>query len=297
MSMDFKRLANFVAVVEHGTLGRAAKTLFVAQPALTRQLQLLEEDVGVQLLKRSARGVRPTAAGSIFLRGARKLLADYEETKRAALRASQGEEGSLAVGVSDIYSWHPTVASAVRAFKTRFPAVGFNLAPLLSGEIVARVLSGDLDCGFVLMTSTDARLKALPVLRDGLSLAVHRQSPLAAHPPRNLRQLAGADLILSSRAATPWLFDLLIHACHRRGLTPRVAHEGATHSAVLALVAAGMGCALLPDAVHLRRPDDVLLLKLSDLKEELQIQLVWRDEDSSPTIARFVEVVREHRAG
>ncbi len=295
--MDFKRLANFVAVVEHGTLGRAAKTLFVAQPALTRQLQLLEEDVGVQLLERSARGVRLTPAGNTFIRGVRKLLADFEEMKHQAQRASQGEEGSLAVGVSDIYSWHPAITGAVRAFKTRFPAVGFKLAPLLSGEIVDRVLSGDLDCGFVLMTSTDARLKALPVLRDGLSLAVHRQSLLAAHPPRKLRQLAGVDLILSSRAATPWLFDLLIHACHRRGLTPRVAHEGATHSAVLALVAAGMGCALLPDAVHLRRPDDVLLLKLGDLKEELHIQLIWRSEDSGATIARFVDVVRKHRQG
>jgi len=292
--VDLDRLENFVTVVEAGSIGRAATMLHIAQPALSRQMQLLEEEVGLILLERLPRGVRLTPGGQEFLTGARRLLKDSKQIVENAVRASQGEVGNLAVGVSEFYAYHPDVLATIRDYMSDYPGIRFRLAPLLSGDVVQQIDGGLLDGGFVFSSPKQTpTLDTLPLLKEKLLLAVSTTSGLARQRRCVLSMLHGTDLILVPREQSPWFFDFLIHVLHSRGVVPRVTLEGGNHSAVLALVAAGLGSALVPATARFAAPPDVTLLEVDDLDVEISIDFVWQRENRSPTLARFVDRLRE----
>src|SRR5579864_3631522 len=108
--MELRHLRYFVAVGEEQHYGRAASRLRVAQPALSRQIQDLEEELGFKLFERLPRGVRLNAAGKLFLEDARRVLQDIENAKRRAERIAHGKIGTLRIGIATAVSWHGMVA-------------------------------------------------------------------------------------------------------------------------------------------------------------------------------------------
>lgn len=289
--MDLRRIRYFVTIAEQGGIGRASAVLHVAQPALSRQLRLLEQEVGAPLFVRHAGGVTPTAAGETFLRGACRLLDDAHRLASATRAVADGRSGALSIGVSDVYCWHPVVVSVVRAFREHHPDVDLQMMPLLSGEITARVLAGRLDAGLVFGSEPDdQRLLRAPLLRDRLALAVHRSRPLPAHP--SLRQFRDIDFIVPSRELSPKLYDLVIRDLNLAGLVPRRVHQAASHTAALGLVAAGLGCAVVPECAHLRAPEDVVVRRARGLRVPIPIEMIRLPDNRSPALARFARAVR-----
>jgi DNA-binding transcriptional LysR family regulator len=293
--MELRRLRYFVAIAEQGGVGRASATLHVAQPALSRQLRLLEASLGAQLFVRHAGGMALTAAGEVLLRGAREILDDALRLATITRATAQGRSGELGVGVSDVYCWHPVVVSMVRVFRERYPDITLRLMPLLSGDIATRVLSGRLDCGLVFASEPiDPRLARTPVLRDRLALAVLRGWPMAARPA--LHQFRDADFIVPARDQSPRLYDLVIAELNAAGLVPARLHPASSHTAALGLVAAGMGCAVVPECAHLRVPESVLVRRVAGLRVPIPIELIRLRGNGSPALARFAEVVKGETA-
>ena len=291
--MDHRRLRYFVTIAEQGGIGRAAEVLHVAQPALSRQLRLLESELGTALLTRHPDGVRMTAAGQTLLKGARQILDDTARLAALARAIGQGYSGELSIGVSDIYCWHPVVISMVDAFRQEYPGIALQLQPLLSGQIQERVLSGRLDGGMVFAPQAEpdsAPLQRLPVLRDQLALAVHRDHPLTARPA--LRQFTQVDFIVPASDLSPRLHSLVIRQLTLAGLSPSTLHHASSHTAALGLVAAGMGCAVVPACAHLRVPDNVTVRRVSGLSLPIPIELIWRRDNPSPSLARFITIAR-----
>src|SRR6266699_5109394 len=117
MNMELRHLRYFVGVGEEQHYGRAAERLHVAQPALSRQIQDLEKELGFLLFDRLPRGVRLNAAGQLFLGDARRILQDVEEAKRRAERIALGKAGTLRIGIAMALSWHGVVVDAFREFR------------------------------------------------------------------------------------------------------------------------------------------------------------------------------------
>jgi len=290
MTMDLRRLKYFVAIAEQGGVGRASAVLHVAQPALSRQLRVLEQELGAKLVVRHAGGVTPTAAGRALLGGARQLLEDAAQLAWMTRAVAAGRAGGLSVGVSDVYCWHPVVVSIVRIFRERYPEIDLRLLPLLSGDIAARVLAGRLDAGLIFASEpVELRLLRMPVLRDHLALAVHRGRSLSARPA--LRQFDDTDFIVPSRELSPQLYDLVIRDLNAAGLVPARLHQASSHTAALGLVAAGMGCAVVPQCAHLRAPEDVVVCRVAGLRVPIPIEMIRLPDNASPALARFAEVV------
>jgi DNA-binding transcriptional LysR family regulator len=293
MTFDGRRLHYFVTIADQGSLGRAAETLHIAQPALSRQMRLLEEEVGTPLMARSARGMTLTAAGSAYYRSARKLLDDAAAAAVQAVSAARGEVGRLRLGFSEIYAWHEDVLRALQTYRSESPGVTFTIEAMLSGAITQRVIDGHLDLAlaFVGPLADDSPLATLPWMEDRYLLAVHEDSALARHPPGCLADLNKEDFILFRRDQSPRLHDLMIHHFFQRGFSPRIVQEGTSHFTVLGLVAAGLGCSVIPASAQRRLPPGVMLLEVPDLELNMPIHLVWRKEDHSPVIQRFAELL------
>ncbi len=295
--MDFKRLNYFQIVVEEGSITAAAKRIPLAQPALTRQLQLLEEEVGTTLLNRSRTGVRLTMAGKAFYRDTRKLLSEFEQAKRSAQRISEGQLGQLHLGVTVMHLWVPQITALLNAFRERYPEVSLKVDSILSAPQVEAIRREELDAGILFFPPDDEALCSHCLYEDHLVLVTSATSRLARHPPKKLSDLNNEEFIWFDRSATPTYHDKLIHAFQRADFTPHVVQEGADNATMLCLVAAGMGCTILPAMTMAGAPEGVVSHRVSDLDLKLPLMLVWRRDSGLSAVQKFIEIAEKRSLG
>jgi DNA-binding transcriptional LysR family regulator len=236
-NLHLQQLRYLVEVVERGSLGRAAETLHVSQPALSQAMAELERRLGVPLFERAGRGRRPTAAGretlrfaSEVLRGARALTEHL-----AALRA--GDSGALDVGMIDAASLY-VLPDVVRRFRAQHPAVELKVAVETSGVLLQRLRAFALDLAFVVGPVQDSDLRAAEVLREPL----HIYLPIGATgEPQQARWL-----LYPEGSRTRAIIDA---AFARRAIQPRIALESGNPAVLRQRVALGLGWSVLPQAV------------------------------------------------
>src|SRR5256885_8958260 len=174
--MELRHLRYFVAIGEEQHYGRAARRLRVAQPALSRQIQDLEKELGFKLFERLPRGVKLNAAGKLFLEDARRVLQELSEAAVRAGRVASGRSGTLRVGFTENASWRGIVPDSFRRFRERQPDAELQLTPATSLEQIEALRSGRLDAGFVFnMPKTDAELDHLPVAMQHVELAMPKR--------------------------------------------------------------------------------------------------------------------------
>src|SRR5579864_4494740 len=176
--MELRHLRYFVVVGEEQHYGRAASRLRVAQPALSRQIQDLEEEVGFKLFERLPRGVKLSAAGKLFLEDARRILQEVSEAAVRAGRVARGLSGTLRVGFTENASWRGVVPESFRRFRELQPDAELELQPSASLEQLEAVRSDRLDAGFVnFMPKSDPELDQLLVAIQHIELAVPKGDP------------------------------------------------------------------------------------------------------------------------
>src|SRR5712691_2994652 len=162
--MELRHLRYFVAIGEEQHYGHAARELRVAQPALSRQIQDLEEELGFKLFDRLPRGVKLSAAGRLFLEDARRILQQVSEAAARAARVASGRSGTLRVGFTENASWRGVVPDSFRRFRERQPDAELQLQPDASLAQLEAIRSGRLDTGFVnFMPKSDLELDQLLV--------------------------------------------------------------------------------------------------------------------------------------
>lgn len=295
--MELRHLRYFVAVGEDQHYGRASRRLGVAQPALSRQIQNLEKEIGFKLFDRMPRGVRLSAAGELFMADARRILQEVSEATARAALVARGQSGALRIGLAENASWHGVAPDSFRRFREQHPDVDLQLQPASSLEQLDAVRSGRLDAGFVnFMPKADADLEQLAVGRQQIELAVPKRHPLTRLKKLRLCDLTDAPFIWFPRRASPAFYDRLMHECYRGGLkSPHIVQEGLNEATILSLVSAGLGVGWVLGSARWRCPQTVAILPVIDLNMPVSLALAWRRDNTSPLLARFVDVVRRLR--
>jgi len=293
--MELRHLRYFVAVGEEQHYGRAARRLHVAQPALSRQIQDLEDEIGFTLFDRLPRGVKISTAGKSFLEDARRILQQVSEATMRAACVARGQSGTLRVGFAESASWHGVVPDSFRQFRERQPDAELQLNPLSSLDQVDAVRSGRLDAGFVFdFPKTDRELDQIRVASHNLLLAAPKGHPLTKLKELLLRDMGDTAFIWFPRRQSPAYYDRLMYACFRGGLkTPHIVQEALDQATMLSLVTCRLGVAFVSDSVRWRCPDGVVMLPVADLNLSLPFSLVWRKDNVSPLLENFVEDVKK----
>lgn len=292
--MELRHLRYFVAVGEEQHYGRAAGRLRVAQPALSRQIQDLERELGFELFERLPRGVRLSAAGTLFLADARRILHDVNEAAGRAARVARGQSGTLRVGFTESASWRGVVPESFRRFREMQPDAELQLQPLPSLEQLDAIRSGRLDAGFAFnVPKADRELDRVPVATQRIELAAPTGHPLTKLKELRVRDLVGVPFVWFPRRAAPALYDRLMQACLRGGFrSPHVVQEGLDEATVLSLVATGLGVGWVLGTARSRCPKSVVILSVVDLNVPQVLALASRKDNRSPLLASFVADVR-----
>ncbi len=253
--MTLQQLAYLVALADARSFTRAADAVGVAQPTLSRQLRVLEDELGAPLVQRGSRdGITLTAAGEMVLPLARRMLADMDAARTGVAeliglrrgRVRVGATPSLCIGV---------LADVLRVFHDRHPEVRLELVESGSQPLVRALVRGELDVALVIVPSAgvDPALHTTPLLRERLSVA----SPSSERAPSSRGSLTIHELARRHLVVPRIGYDVretTLQAYADAGETPRFAVEGGEMDAVLRLVEAGTGVAVVPDLVFAGRP-------------------------------------------
>jgi len=300
--IELRRLHAFLAVAEEGHVTRAAERLGMQQPPLTRLLRGLELELGVLLLHRLPRGVRPTEAGQVLLEEARAVLARAAELEDTVRRAVRGEAGRLAVGFTPSAALHPFVPAVLRSFREEAPGVRVELDEAGTTELVSGLAHGRLDAAFVRSpVGGMPGLLVQPVLEEPMVAALPAGHPLAAGAENGkalpLAALAAEAFILYRRPTGPGLYDAILAACRAAGFSPVVAQEAPRLPATLSLVAAGLGVSVVPASMRQLAVAGVAYRELDGCPGlSAPLHLALRRTGLTATVVKFRAAVSCHGA-
>jgi len=294
---DFRQLRYFVAVAEELSFTRAAIRLHISQPPLSQQIQSLERDLGVRLLERDKRNVALTEPGRVFLAEARQILAKAQEARRHVQAAAAGYSGQLRLAYTVSVSFHPALPQALLRYGQIAPNVRIQLAEMYSEPQFAALLAGEIDVGFVRdepQHAQDARNLRLTVIdREPLLLALPSGHALAARKSLRLAEVSNDAFITQPREMAATLYDRLVKLAAKAGFQPRIDQHAQQINGLLALVAAGLGLALVPATMRTVRLAGVSYVPLEDADAYLLLAAASRVHDQSPALQKFLATVAE----
>jgi DNA-binding transcriptional LysR family regulator len=298
--MDVRQLRHFAAVAETLHFGRAAERLNMTQPPLSQSIMALERELGAQLFVRTKRSVALTPFGQQWLGHVRAVLGGIGALPDIARRLRDGETGRLElsfVSTAD-YSVLPTL---VRRYASLYPAVEIALSEATSEVQIAALLEGAGHAGIVIPPASGGLPPALSYrrllseqlvaavpeawLKDGrLPVQTGRLNPAAA---------AQAPLIIFPRRSAPAFHDLITGYLTAHGGTARIGQEAIQMQTIISLVSAEMGLALVPASLRNLARTGVRYIELAGEAPSLETGVVWRKDDLTPTLNRFLEVALE----
>lgn len=291
--MELRHLRYFITVAELRSVRAASEQLHVTQPAISRQIQDLEEAIGAALFNRTSRGLTLTPAGEAYLSEAREILARVDAANRLARRIASGAQGHLRIGFVENAVWSGIVSHALSAFEQAAPNVALELTPMNTPEQLEALAAERLDGGFCYrFGAMPEGLASMHVLDQNVVLAVPEAWPLGSSGPVAAHELAGTPFIAFPRRVYPAYYDRLLSVCAERGLTLDIRQEASTETAILSLVSAGMGAAIVNAANLDRPPARVRFVQLQDLSVPLPLEFCFVAHHTNPALGRFVELLR-----
>jgi DNA-binding transcriptional LysR family regulator len=289
MALDFRALRYFVVVAEELHFTRAANRLYIAQPALSEQIRRLEDELGVQLLRRTTRKVELTAAGEEFLSRARRILAEADEALAEASRAARGETGRLRVATGAT-AGVAQVPEMLRAFREARPDVELDLRQSDWEDYTGGLRAGAVDAAFVW----------LPFEQEGLSLATLHVEPRVAVLEAGHPLAAQGELRMEQLVDEPWPWvdtdpvALAFWTCadYRGGATAQRGPTIRSMEGMLEAVRAGLCVATVPRSqAQVSALPGIAFREVADLTPAT-LALVWRAADETPVVQALVEIAR-----
>ncbi|MBI3417108.1 MAG: LysR family transcriptional regulator [Verrucomicrobia bacterium] len=296
--MELRHLRYFVAVAEAENVSRAALKLHVSQPALSRQIRDLEDELGFLLLERSAKSVRLTDAGRVFLTESCAVLQRAEDAVKAARAVATGSRSELHIGYA------PTLTArilppALRAFQTGMPGVRVNLHDVSTEEMLAGLHEGRLQIAF-LVRPRAAALRGLrfeELMRDPLRLAVAPNHPFARRRVVALADAVREPFIAYSRKDYPDYHELLASVFSATKGRLHIAEEPDGVSSLISAIEAGNGVALMPDSLACIAGARLKLLPLTPAPKSLSIGIVSPQTGRTTAAESFLKCAKEVLSG
>jgi len=290
MTIELRHLRYFVAVAEERNFTRAAERLHIAQPPLSRQIQQLEDVLGVQLFERNTRPLRLTDTGRFFYTHALQLLAQTSELEAMTRRVAKIEH-KMSVGFvgSTLYGMLPRI---IRRFRTEHPDIEMSLHEMSTMDQIKALKEGRIDVGFGRIRHEDPAVRRVVLREERMIVALPLGHHLAnGRAKLSLHDLVEESLIIFPKAPRPSFADQVLAAFHDRALKPRKLQEVRELQIALGLVAMGEGIAVVPSSVYGLKRDDVCYVELDDPSLVSPIIMSMRMLDESQDLREMQDMI------
>jgi DNA-binding transcriptional LysR family regulator len=289
--MELRHLRYFLAVADAANFTKAAEVLGIGQPPLSQQVKALEDELGVQLFIRTARGAELTLPGRVFAEEARRVLDDAQRAARAAQRAARGETGHLRVGFTGTAAFNEKVSGLIRRFREAYPDAELTLQEATSGLLVDGLEAGQLDVAIVRpVRRVSEGIEQREWHDEPMLVALPIAHPLATRKRIALGDLANEPFVQVPRTAGGTLFDDILAACAVAGFEPRLAQAAPQMASAVTLVAAGIGISLMPKCITQVRVAGVVYRPVVARGLRARLSLASRRDDPSAVVRNFLKL-------
>lgn len=291
--MELRHLRYFQAVAELLNFSRAAERVRVAQPALSRQIRALEEEIGVRLLDRNRVRVSLTDAGRTFYAHTCKILAQVDIATAAAAEAVAGVSGELII-CNDWRLSNALVLGAIAEFRAQFPRVEVTLRELHIHEQLTALRTRQAHLGFVIGGELPAHgeLTSLSLLTSEILVLVGANHRLATQTHVRIADLADETWVMLEAQEAPGFREFVTQVCRLSGFTPNFAKPTHTTEGLLAHVAMGYGICLFPE--FLSTGDHPLVRHLRSDCLPIELRAVWHHREDSKLLKQYLAILRQH---
>ncbi|SDH80479.1 DNA-binding transcriptional regulator, LysR family [Paraburkholderia steynii] len=289
--MELRQLRYFVAVAEERNFTRAAERLNMTQPPLSRQIQQIEDTVGLALFERGARPLKLTEAGRVFYAQAKRLLEESDELLPLTRRLAQLAE-RIVIGFvpSTLYGPLPDV---IRAFREAAPLIQISLIEMFTIEQLSALKGGRIDVGFGRLRFDESQLAREVLVEEPLIAALPAGHALADVAQLTLDALSKETLIIYPSTPRPSYADQQLSAFRDHAVEPTAVHEVRELQTALGLVAAQVGVCLVPESVRGLRARGVTYRSIEETNVSSPIIMSRRLQDQSSTTELFCSIARD----
>jgi len=264
--MELRALRIFLAVADNLSFHRAAKQMGLSQPALTMQIQSLEDALGVQLFERSRQATALTYVGAIFRCEARDLVNRVQYAAERARRAAQGRVGLLRIGFISTAATANILSPLISNYRMAHPEIELSLKNVLTVDQVRMLEDGQLDVGFFRLPLIAPKcIEVASVHRESMVVLLPKHHPLAYKKDLKLNDLKRSPFVVYSRTHAPGYHDFILHIMNDAGFYPTIAQEVGEMYTLVSLVAAGFGVALAPISTYSYRLPGIVFRRISSL--------------------------------
>ncbi len=279
-SVEIKHLRSCVTLAEELHFGRAAQRLSIVQPALSMQIKMLEEELGVRLFERNRHSVALTEVGTLFLPEARATLYQSAHAADVARACGRGEIGRVRFGfVSSVLP--QLLPRLIRSLHARFPRIELELKDMPGPDQAVALKNGQLDFGLMRLPATIPGIQTREVLQESFIVALPGDHPLVACTSLHPTDLSQLPVFILARRYAPGFYDEVMQALTHRGAHLQNATELGEFTTMLALVSAGLGVGLLPANAGRALPANVISRPLELQGYRATTGLAWTELNSA----------------
>ena len=287
---ELRHLIYFREVARQLHFRKAAEALAIAQPALSRQIAQLENELGTPLFTRSRRRVELTPAGKILLERLEPVLRTLATLPAQVRAAAEGQTGHVRIAFTGL-AMATVLPGILREFNRKHPGIRIELNESPTSAQLLALQAGEIACGFFHPDAPTPSLRTHELLRENNGVLLPADHPLSAKANLKLRDLADTPFVLFPRAFNTGFYDRILAAFSRAGVTPRIAEEVWPRTNGIGLVRAGLGVTFITPSEARQLPPDVKFRALVGHAPESRLVLGWRQTPiADPALAAFLEV-------
>lgn len=288
--INLQQIGYFLAVAKYLNFTEAAKNSYVSQPSLSKQIALLEREIGVQLFVRTKRSVHLTPAGGILYNELSEIMETINSAVDKAKRINEEYTGTITIGCLEMMDTSNFLLDSINYFNKMYPNINISLERHSFKALRERLINGKLDMILTLSFEVDTlNVESRTIYETNSSIWVGANHPLAKRENLVLEDLKNEKFIMISREESPNGFDGITALCRKHGFTPNIVKQLPNAESLMLCVESGLGVALF-DA-HIRVYDNSKIKQVSIIDDAIRVVIAWRKENQNPTIDLFVNTL------
>ncbi|MBI5974475.1 cidABC operon transcriptional activator CidR [Staphylococcus canis] len=275
--MDIKQMTYFVEIVKQGGMTRAAESLYIAQPTISKAIKELEQELGNTLFDRSKRQLALTDVGKVFYDKSLEILKLYDNLPNEISSVLGVEQGHITIGLSAIMDME-RFSHVLGQFHQKYPNVTFNLLENGGKTIETQIRKGDINIGVTSLPVDDLQFDSFPLYSEKFQVVAHQSHPLAKRSSVKISDLKDEDFILFNEDF--YLNDRIIAAARQVGFVPNIVSKISQWHFIEYLLSAKMGISILPENIVriISQNPNISVIPLSDQELQWEMGVIWKKE-------------------
>jgi len=288
--LELRHLRYFLAVAEELHFKKAAEKLFISQPGLSRQIKKLEEELGVQLLKRHNRKVELTHTGQYLKTELKDMTSQLDQILNNAQSIAKGFDGHLKFGYVGS-AMHDVIPKILVDIRKEYPNIWFDMKEMDNQKQIEGILSQEIDLGFVRSDKVSRDIEIHPIYEDTFSLVLPKNHRITNKNFKSLSQLKDEPFILFDSNYSQSYFSKLMNIFEENGFVPHVTHKTVHAHTIYSLVENNFGISIVPTSLQKGYKMKIRFIELKDQKQRTSLQIIWNKNNESPVLQNAIKMI------